>query len=186
MSFQEYGDHPLPDEEVNCDAEDSTMSTSTIADVQEMPQTEPKQPPITSRPGSNKRKKTNDDLTSEVLTTMRDHFKRPTEQHDRYDLIGRTIALRLKSLDKRVALVAEKKINDILFEAEMGYLSTPTMYPYASSRSQSPISTPCPTPSPSPTYEQCSVTDTLDRSGTALLSQDNTASYYFSQFNPNV
>lgn len=85
------------------------MSTSTLADVQEVPQTEPKQPPITSRPGSNKRKKTNDDLTSEVLTTMCDHFKRPKEQHDRYNLIGSTIALRLKALDKRVAPVAEKK-----------------------------------------------------------------------------
>lgn len=80
----------------------------------------------------------------------------------------------------------QEKINDILFEAEISYLSTPPMYPYASSRSQSPISTPCPTPSPPPTYEQCSVTDTLDRSGTSLLSQENTASYYFSQFNPIV
>lgn len=106
--FQESGDHPLPVEEVNCDAEDSTMSTSAIVDVQEVPQTEPKQPLITSRSGSNKRKKTNDDLTSEVLTTMRDHFKRPKEQHDRYELIGSTIALRLKALDKRVALVAGK------------------------------------------------------------------------------
>lgn len=86
----------------------STMSTSTIADVQEVPQTQPKQS-ITSRPGSNKRNKINDDLTSEVLTTMRDDFKRPKEQPDRCDLIESTIVLRLKVLDKRVALVAEKK-----------------------------------------------------------------------------
>lgn len=55
-SFQEFGDNPLPVEEVNSDAEDSTMSTSIIADVQEVSQTQPKQP-ITSRPGSNKRKR---------------------------------------------------------------------------------------------------------------------------------
>lgn len=91
-----------------------------------------------------------------------------------------------KALDKCVAVAAEKKINDILFKAVIGYLNTSSMYHYASSTSQSPISTPCPASSSSPTYEQGSFTDTHDRSENSLLSQANTPSYYFTHFDPNV
>lgn len=145
-----------------------------------MSPTQPKLP-ITSRPGFNKRRKINDDLTAEVLTTVRDHFKTPTEQLDRYDLLGKSIAVKLRGVEKRQALIAEKKIGDILFEAEMGYLSTSSMYQSSSSASHSP--SPCPTPSP--TYGQGSTQIHNDGTGYSFLSQDNTTSSYFSQFHPN-
>lgn len=63
-------------------------------------------------------------LTNEVLTSIRDHFKRPAAsplpQEDRYDLL----ALKLRAMEKRQRLIAEKLINDTLFEGEMGNLTT--------------------------------------------------------------
>lgn len=136
--------------------------------------------------------------------TVRDHFKTPKEQLDRFDLLGKSIAVKLRGLENRQALIAEKRISDILFEAEMGFLNTPSIYRYSSSASQSPNTTPCPTPSPtygqgsfisasqnpnvvpytpSTTYTGGSFTQVHhDGSEQILLSSDSTASY-FSQFN---
>ncbi|KAL3287415.1 hypothetical protein HHI36_001888 [Cryptolaemus montrouzieri] len=125
---------------------DTEGSTSTIADAQA---TQSKTP-ITSRPISYRKRKINDDLSTEVLTTVRDHFKTPREQLDRYDLIGKTNAVRLRGLEKRLASIAEKETNDVLCEAEMGYLRTSPMPHYVSSASHS--STPSPSPSPSTMY----------------------------------
>ncbi|VVC96929.1 unnamed protein product [Leptidea sinapis] len=72
-----------------------------------------------------KRKK-NEDLTKVVLQSIQDHFKRPTYQDDRYDIIGKMVALKLRDFkNKQQQLLAEKIINETLFEAEMGNLTMP-------------------------------------------------------------
>ncbi|CAH1996095.1 unnamed protein product [Acanthoscelides obtectus] len=197
-------DNALPTEETG-EADDVVeMRTAVVEEVSRK-----SQQPITSRPGCNKKQKKNEDLTTETLMTVRDHFKTPKEQLDRFDLLGKTIAVKLRGLEKRQALIAEKKIGDILFEAEMGSLNTAPIYRYAASPSQSPYTTPCPTPSPtygqgsctalasqspnvtpcptpSPTYGQGSFRQFHnDGSGQLSFSQDNTASTYFSQFDAN-
>lgn len=87
-------------EDVN---EDEDASTSTGED------TPAKQTPI-SRPGCNRKRKTNDDLSAEVMTTLRDHFRTARNQPDRYDLMGKTIAERLRCIENCVAIIAEKNI----------------------------------------------------------------------------
>ncbi|CAG5024716.1 unnamed protein product [Parnassius apollo] len=89
---------------------------------------------------------------------MKDHFKRPASAlatEDRYDLLGRSIAMKLRSLDKRQRLIAEKIINDTLFDAEMGNMNTETIQ---NRRSLTFVSSPTPnlsrTPSPSPSLVQ--------------------------------
>ncbi|KAF5286921.1 hypothetical protein FQA39_LY00454 [Lamprigera yunnana] len=52
--------------------------------------------------------------------------EKPPSQYDRYDLIGKSFALRIRALEKRQRLIVEKKINYILFEVEMGMINTPT------------------------------------------------------------
>lgn len=54
---------------------------------------------------------------------VRDHFKRPKMEEDRYDIIAKGFAVKLRELEKRQLIIAEKLINDILFEAEMGSLT---------------------------------------------------------------
>ncbi|CAH1988849.1 unnamed protein product [Acanthoscelides obtectus] len=148
---EESVDNALPTEETGEADDDVEMRTAVVEEVSRK-----SQQPITSRPGCNKKQKKNEDLTTETLMTVRDHFKTPKEQLDRFDLLGKTIAVKLRGLEKRQALIAEKKIGDILFEAEMGSLNTAPIYRYAASPSQSPNTTPCPTPSP--TYGQGSCT----------------------------
>ncbi|KAI4466551.1 hypothetical protein MML48_2g00003459 [Holotrichia oblita] len=98
---EQSADNPLPvEEDVDGDVEGNT---SIIEDAQA------KQSKTTiSRPNCNRRK-INDDLSAEVLTTVRDHFKTSRDQPDRYDVIGKTVAVRLRGLEKRQALIAEKK-----------------------------------------------------------------------------
>lgn len=75
--------------------------------------------------------------------SVRDHFKKPQSQDDRYDLLGKSVACRVRALEKRQRLIVEKRINDILFEAEIGTLNMPTNnLEYTSSSSST-------TPSPS-------------------------------------
>ncbi|CAF4948083.1 unnamed protein product [Pieris macdunnoughi] len=70
------------------------------------------------------KRKNNEDLTKDVLQSVQDHFKRPTYQEDRYDIIGKMIALKLREFkNKQQQLLAEKIINETLFEAEMGNLT---------------------------------------------------------------
>lgn len=64
--------------------EDEEASTSIYED------TPAKQTPI-SRPGCNRKRKTNDDLSAEVLTSLRNHFKTPRNQPGRFDLMGKSV-----------------------------------------------------------------------------------------------
>ncbi len=65
-------------------------------------------------------------MTNDVLLSETDHFERLSHQEDRYDLLGKSIAMRIRSLEKRQRLIIEKRINDLLFEAEMEMLNVHT------------------------------------------------------------
>lgn len=62
-------------------------------------------------------------LCNDVLLSVRDHFKRPKIEEDRYDIIGKGFAVRLRDLEEKQRIIAEKLMNDVLFEAEIGSLT---------------------------------------------------------------
>lgn len=64
-------------------------------------------------------------LVNEVLLTVKEHFKKPRTTEDRFDVICKTVAMKLRELPKHQMLIAEKLINDTLFQAEMGNLTLP-------------------------------------------------------------
>ena len=117
---------------------------------------EPNQPTPSagiSRPGPSNKRKSNDDISAEILSTVRDHFKRPQPQIDCCELLGRTVTMKMMGIkDKRLHIMLEKKINDLLFEAEMCALSSPNST-LASPQHYTPVPTPSPqhyTPVPTP------------------------------------
>nr|CAH7719029.1 unnamed protein product [Callosobruchus chinensis] len=57
-------------------------------------------------------------LTKEVLATVNNHFKRPRTADDRFHIVGKNVAMKLRDLTNDQRRLAEKFINDILFEAE--------------------------------------------------------------------
>ncbi|GBP09543.1 hypothetical protein EVAR_76553_1 [Eumeta japonica] len=109
------------------------------------------------------KRKTTDatDLSNEVLHSVNEHFKRPLLKDDRFDIFGKNIAIKLRELPKQQRLIAEKIINETLFQAEMGNLTLPQKeFIYAA-----PIASPpphhtqqyirvTPTPSPPPHHTQ--------------------------------
>lgn len=89
------------------------------------------------------------DLSNEVLHSVNEHFKRPLLKEDRFDIFGKNVAVKLRDLPKDQRLIAEKIINDTLFQAEMGNLR----HTEIQFREREFIrTTPTPTPSPS-TYQ---------------------------------
>lgn len=174
--FQKCVDDPPSSEETFL-PNNGDISTSASVDPGEVSAVPPC-PSMPSRPGANKRKMKTYDLTSEVLSSVRDHFKKPKEQMDRFELLGKSIAMRLRELGKRQALIAEKKINDILYEAELSNLTTNEFQDHAIHYSSSTSHSPSPnvTPSTSP------ITTITPSYSSA---QDNMASY-FSSFNSNT
>ncbi|CAK1600117.1 unnamed protein product [Parnassius mnemosyne] len=131
----------------------ANVSTGNTDDIRT-----PKNTPLpATRPGRKKMTE-QDHLTTDILLSVKDYFKRPASAsatEDRYDLVERSIAMKLKPLDKRQRLIAEKIINDTLFDAEMGNLNTGSIQ---NRRSLTFISLPTPsfsrTPSPSPSIVQ--------------------------------
>lgn len=126
----------------------------------DIPQEQPDSYHTTSgnqRPGSSKkRKRTDDDLTTDILTSVRDRFKEPPSQLDCCDLLGKTVTVKMRAIkDKRMHAIFEKRINDILFEAEMCVLDS-TSNPQNYTSTPSPQYTP--TPTPSPQYTQTPIT----------------------------
>lgn len=60
-----------------------------------------------------------------MLESVQDHFKRPRNlTEDRCDVFGKNVAMKLRTLDSNKAFIVEKLINDLLFEAEIGHLTT--------------------------------------------------------------
>lgn len=102
-----------------------------------------------SQPTRPLKRKSEAALTKHVLLSVQNHFKRSASQDDRYDIFGKGVALKLRDLEKTQRLLAEKIINDTLFEAEMGKLtishrvmsSTTTRFDEVYSRSSTPLST---------------------------------------------
>lgn len=62
-------------------------------------------------------------MENEILVSVKDHFKKPRLEEDRFDIIGKAIAIKLRGLPKQQMLISEKIINDALFQAEMGCLT---------------------------------------------------------------
>ncbi|CAH1995857.1 unnamed protein product [Acanthoscelides obtectus] len=87
---------------------------------------------ISSRPRPPKRKSNSNphsldspDLSTDVLQVVKEHFKRPLLSEDRFDIFGENVAMRLRDLPIQQMLIAEKIINDSLFQAN-GQLETAT------------------------------------------------------------
>ena len=63
-------------------------------------------------------------LTSEVFFPVEDHMKHSmADEGDTFDIFGKLVACKLRNLPRQQQLLAEKIINDTLFEAEMGFLT---------------------------------------------------------------
>lgn len=58
-----------------------------------------------------------------MLLTVKDHFRKPAIKEDRFDMSGKTIAIKLQDLPKDQMLFADRIINEALFIAEMGSLT---------------------------------------------------------------
>jgi len=57
------------------------------------------------------------------LLSVKDHFKQPRIKDDRFDVFGKNVAMKLRDVSNCQRVLAEKLINDILFEAEMNNLT---------------------------------------------------------------
>nr|CAI5851484.1 unnamed protein product [Callosobruchus analis] len=66
------------------------------------------------------------DLSNAVLQSVNEHFKRPPVKEDHIDIFGKNVAMVLRELPKQQRLLAEKIINDTLFQAEMDTLTLPS------------------------------------------------------------
>lgn len=62
-------------------------------------------------------------LTNEVILSIQDHFKRPIQQNDRFDIFEENVAMKLRDLAKEQCILAENIINEALFLAEMDTLT---------------------------------------------------------------
>jgi hypothetical protein len=60
-----------------------------------------------------------DNMLSLVISRLRD-----TKQEDKFDVIGKNIVSKLRSLPNDLRIYAEKLTNDVLFEAELSNLTT--------------------------------------------------------------
>lgn len=75
------------------------------------------------KPPSAKTSKRSKDKCDSVLESIEQHFKKPKVKEDRYDVLGKSVAVKMKDIrDNKQKLIAEKLINDALFLAEMGQL----------------------------------------------------------------
>ncbi|XP_031333976.1 uncharacterized protein LOC116163988 [Photinus pyralis] len=100
--------------QIEPETQDSTEKTSSVASGSQ----------FRHRP-TPKSQKADDQtqLTKEVLATVNNHFKRPRTADDRFDIFGKNVAMKLRDLTNDQRRLAEKFINDVLFEAEGGTLT---------------------------------------------------------------
>ncbi|XP_075225594.1 uncharacterized protein LOC142326780 [Lycorma delicatula] len=119
---EEAGKQPTPstqDSKESVQINEPTTSTAqyTCTSPEEIPvQSVPKKPP--ARPP----KRSYDKCDSVLERT--EHLKKPNLKQDRYNLLGKSVALRMIDMsDDNQRLVAEKLINDTLFMGEMGQLT---------------------------------------------------------------
>lgn len=79
-------------------------------------------------------------LTKEILTTVNNHFKQPRVADDRFDIYGKNVAMKLRDLSSEQRRMAEKFMNDVLFEAEGGNLTMFHKFAYQPPSHHSPVS----------------------------------------------
>ncbi|KAG8330592.1 hypothetical protein J6590_059381 [Homalodisca vitripennis] len=89
-------------------SEQTTMSP----DHGTRPQTEKRQTPI--RPNVAQKQKS--EKLDNVLIAVRDHFKKPPSQDDCYGLMGKSVEMRIRAIEKRQHLIIQKRINYIIFK----------------------------------------------------------------------
>ncbi|XP_064089470.1 uncharacterized protein LOC135203599 [Macrobrachium nipponense] len=64
------------------------------------------------------------DKCDSVLGAIEDHFKKPKPAEDRYDVLGKHAAEKMRAVQDNIQrILAEKIISDALFMAEMGQLT---------------------------------------------------------------
>lgn len=115
---------------------DNTQESSTIDQQHSSESTDNNEARPTSSnsssrlPKPSKTKRKDETITDELLESVRDYFKRPRPliTEDRCDIFGKNVAMKLRALDAKQMFVAEKLINDLLFEAEMGHLTPEHAY----------------------------------------------------------
>lgn len=61
--------------------------------------------------------------STEVLSLIKNKLSKPEENPCRFDILGRNWAEKLKILPNDQRIYAEKLVNDVLFEAELGTLN---------------------------------------------------------------
>lgn len=62
-------------------------------------------------------------MCDEVLSTV---IQKLNKDDDQFDIIGKNVAFKLRSLSTEKSIVAEKLINDILFEANVANITNYT------------------------------------------------------------
>lgn len=68
--------------------------------------------------------KRSNDICDSLIDTIESHSKKPKSKDDRYDVLGKNVALKMRDIkDNTQKLLVEKIINEALFMAEMGQLS---------------------------------------------------------------
>lgn len=79
---------------------------------------------ITGKRPISKTYKRSRDKCDTLLESIEQHFKKPKQKEDRYDILGKNIAVKLRDISNSTQkLIAEKLMYDALFLAEMGQLN---------------------------------------------------------------
>lgn len=103
------------------------------------------------------KKKKKEDLQQDLLTLARDHFKKPENE---YQVMARNWAFKLERMSGEQRRLAEKFINEILFEGEEGNLHRHSVVINPSQPALA-WNTPSPTPyTPSPISQQSYLSNT--------------------------
>ncbi|XP_067135388.1 uncharacterized protein [Centruroides vittatus] len=119
----DIGDNAMDNTTEENHSSDDIITPSIIA-TQDLIELSDDTPVQTRRSRPPKRSRVDQEsLTNEVLLTVKDHFNKPHVQDDRFDIFGKNVAIKLRELPKQQMLIAEKLINETLFQAELGTLS---------------------------------------------------------------
>lgn len=109
-----FSPRPLETEEDSQLSQDSAISENTAASS------------YTKTPSlSKKRQRKPVDPRDELLRTINEKLQQPIQnarEKDRFDIFGDNVAIKLRALPENQRIMAEKLINDVLFEAESNSL----------------------------------------------------------------
>ncbi|GLV46160.1 hypothetical protein CBL_02876 [Carabus blaptoides fortunei] len=103
------------------------MSRSSVHSDRNQSINSPSSTPATSKCSKRKRKTRVDEQADEVLTMVGERLRNNgTDNDDAFNIFGKHVAAKLRTLPKQTKLYTEKLINDLLFEAEMGHIDRNT------------------------------------------------------------